>query len=570
MNYILSALSLIGFYSFSEKIGYLNFNKKNNIIINFFVFSFLIFIIYIVNSYFFLFNLSSKFFSLVLFFGSLVFGILFLILNYDKIYFFIKKNFLNKSIAISLISFFILSHLIPSDEDSIRYHLEIPQKIIDGSFYNNHWFDYIVIGSNEFINLFGLHLGFSNTSGVLNFTYLFFIILSNNFFFKKKKIGSEAIGNFVILSCPYVIALIASQKMYLLPCYIAAYSIAYLYIYKNQIFYKEIILIISLNIFAVVTKPIFLPYLGVVVFYSLYILKFDLKNKIYLLFFTFAITIISYLPLGVIKYKIYGDPFLPILSINKLNFDWWNLYSKEVLTSSQMDFTDQLSDLYKVLLIPIKLIIPLQTEDLFKTLGLGFFFIFFLEYKKNKNLFFLILIFFFSTLILNNYQSRWFFPLFLLICIFLSKTKFKILNNLPKYQFLVSLIVIIPFSLLTLIPGALDSKLFSQKNIIDTMNIKYNNQKYFSNLNSYFYQKNEIPVYITQKNILIKYDPDFFKKKNEIKLFLYDEKDGHFNEFVKKNFLCGSYKIIEKFDYNTRRFFIFGEKQNVKLYKLLC
>jgi len=570
MNYILSALSLIGFYSFSEKIGYLNFNKKNNIIINFFVFSFIIFIIYIVNSYFFLFNLSSKFFSLVLFFGSLVFGILFLILNYDKIYFFIKKNFLNKSIAISLISFFILSHLIPSDEDSIRYHLEIPQKIIDGSFYNNHWFDYIVIGSNEFINLFGLHLGFSNTSGVLNFTYLFFIILSNNFFFKKKKIGSEAIGNFVILSCPYVIALIASQKMYLLPCYIAAYSIAYLYIYKNQIFYKEIILIISLNIFAVVTKPIFLPYLGVVVFYLLYILKFDLKNKIYLLFFTFAITIISYLPLGIIKYKIYGDPFLPILSINKLNFDWWNLYSKEVLTSSQMDFTDQLSDLYKVLLIPIKLIIPLQTEDLFKTLGLGFFFIFFLEYKKNKNLFFLILIFFFSTLILNNYQSRWFFPLFLLICIFLSKTKFKILNNLPKYQFLVSLIVIIPFSLLTLIPGALDSKLFSQKNIIDTMNIKYNNQKYFSNLNSYFYQKNEIPVYITQKNILIKYDPDFFKKKNEIKLFLYDEKDGHFNEFVKKNFLCGSYKIIEKFDYNTRRFFIFGKKQNVKLYKLLC
>ncbi|CAO6124464.1 hypothetical protein MCEGEM12_00213 [Candidatus Pelagibacterales bacterium] len=570
MNYILSALSLIGFYSFSEKIGYLNFNKKNNIIINFFVFSFIIFIIYIVNSYFFLFNLSSKFFSLVLFFGSLVFGILFLILNYDKIYFFIKKNFLNKSIAISLISFFILSHLIPSDEDSIRYHLEIPQKIIDGSFYNNHWFDYIVVGSNEFINLFGLHLGFTNTSGVLNFTYLFFIILSNNFFFKKKKIGSEAIGNFVILSCPYVIALIASQKMYLLPCYIAAYSIAYLYIYKNQIFYKEIILIISLNIFAVVTKPIFLPYLGVVVFYSLYILKFDLKNKIYLLFFTFAITIISYLPLGVIKYKIYGDPFLPILSINKLNFDWWNLYSKEVLTSSQMDFTDQLSDLYKVLLIPIKLIIPLQIEDLFKTLGLGFFFIFFLEYKKNKNLFFLILIFFFSTLILNNYQSRWFFPLFLLICIFLSKTKFKILNNLPKYQFLVSLIVIIPFSLLTLISGALDSKLFSQKNIIDAMNIKYNNQKYFSNLNSYFYQKNEIPVYITQKNILIKYDPDFFKKKNEIKLFLYDEKDGHFNEFVKKNFLCGSYKIIEKFDYNTRRFFIFGKKQNVKLYKLLC
>ena len=105
---------------------------------------------------------------------------------------------------------------------------------------------------------------------------------------------------------------------------------------------------------------------------------------------------------------------------------------------------------------------------------------------------------------------------------------------------------------------------------MDVMNNKYNNEKYFSNLNSYFYQKNEIPVYITQKNILIKYDPDFFKKKNEIKLFLYDEKDGDFNNFAKKNSLCRSYKIIEKFDYNTRRFFIFGKKQNVKLYKLLC
>lgn len=187
MNYILSALSLIGFYSFSEKISYLNFNKKNNIIINFFIFSFVIFIIYIVNSYLFLFNLSSKFFSLLLFFSSLVFGILFLTLNYYKIFYFIKKNFFNKTISISLFSFFILSHLIPSDEDSIRYHLEIPQKIIDDTFYNNHWFDYIVIGSNEFINLFGLHLGFNNTSSVLNFTYLFFIILSNNFFFKKKK-----------------------------------------------------------------------------------------------------------------------------------------------------------------------------------------------------------------------------------------------------------------------------------------------------------------------------------------------------------------------------------------------
>jgi hypothetical protein len=537
-----------------------------------FIFSLVIFFIYTVNAYLFIFNVSSKIFSIIIFIISLFYAFDFLIKNYFKIYNFINNNFKSKLTIISIISFFILSYIQPSDEDSIRYHLEIPQKIIDGTFYENTWFDYITIGTNEFINLFGLHFGFLNTSSILNFIYLLFIILSNNFFFKKKNIGSEWLGNILILSSPYVIALIASQKLYFLPCYIVAYSIAYLHICKNQILYRDILLIISLNIFAVLTKSIFLPYLVIVILYSLFILKHNLKKKIDLIIFIFFISFIAYLPIGIIKYKIYQDPFLPVISINKLNFHWWTIYSKEVLTAAQMDFTDQLSHIYKVLLIPIKLIIPLRIEDLFKTLGLGIFFLIFLEYKKNKYLFFLILLFILSALILNNYQSRWFFPLLLITSIFITETKFKILSYLAKCQFLFSLIIIVPFSAAILTGGIfnINKKLFSQQNIMDVMNNKYNNEKYFSNLNSYFYQKNEIPVYITQKNILIKYDPDFFKKKNEIKLFLYDEKDGDFNNFAKKNSLCRSYKIIEKFDYNTRRFFIFGKKQNVKLYKLLC
>ena len=107
-----------------------------------------------------------------------------------------------------------------------------------------------------------------------------------------------------------------------------------------------------------------------------------------------------------------------------------------------MDFTDQLSNIYKVLLIPIKLIIPLRIEDLFKTLGLGIFFLIFLEYKKNKYLFFLILLFILSALILNNYQSRWFFPLLLITSIFLTETKFKVLGYLARCQFLFSLIIL--------------------------------------------------------------------------------------------------------------------------------
>ena len=572
MNNILSVLCILGIYNFSQKLSVLNFKSRNNIILTTFIFSLVFFFIYIVNAYLFIFDVSSKTFSIIFFIISLFFAFDFLIKNYFKIYNSINNNFNSKLTIFSVISFFILSYMQPSDEDSIRYHLEIPQKIIDGTFYENTWFDYITIGTNEFINLFGLHFGFLNTSSILNFIYLLFIILSNKFFFKKRNIGTEWLGSILILSSPYVIALIASQKMYLLPSYIVAYSIAYLYIHKNQIFYRDILLIISLNIFAVVTKPIFIPYLGMVIFYSLFFLKYNLKNKIYLLIFILSISFMAYLPIGIIKFKIYQDPFLPVVSINKLNFDWWSIYSKEVLTSGQMDFTDQLSNFYKLVLIPIKLIIPLRIEDLFKTLGLGMFFLYFLEYKKNKNLFFLILLFTLSVLILKNYQSRWFLPLLLLVGIFTKETKFKLLNNLAKYQSIFSLIIIIPLSLLTLIPNNfnLHKKLFSQQNIIDVMNDKYNNEKYFSNLNSYFYLKNEIPVYITQKNILTNYDPDFFKKSHKIKLFLYEERDEAFSDFVKKNSLCNNYKIIEEFNYNSRRFFFIGKKKKVKLYRLLC
>ena len=492
--------------------------------------------------------------------------------NYSKIFNFINSNFNKKTILISIIGFFFISDLIPSDEDSIRYHLEIPQKIIDGTFYKNHWFDYIGIGASEFINLFGLHLNFTNISSSLNFIYLFFIVLSNNFFFKEKKIGSDWVGNTIVLSSPYIIALVASQKLYLLPSYICAYTIAYLYIFKNKVSYREALLIVSLNIFAVIAKVTFFPFLIIVLLYILFILEFTLKNKIYFLIFSASIFTIAWLPLLIIKYQIYQDPFLPIISFNKLNFEWWNVYSKQVLTASSMDLTDNLNKFYKIILIPVKLIVPLQPVDLFRTLGIGMFFMYFLDYKKNKYLLLMIVLFIFSILILQNYQSRWFLPLLLFIGIFAKEIKIKFINNLAKLQMICSLIVIIPFALLTALPEPLnmENRLFDQKIIANTMNNKYRNEPYFSNFNSFFYLKNEIPVYITQKNILNTFDPKFFEKNSKIKLFLYQVRHATFEDFSRKNLKCNDYKLIEVFQYNPRRFYLIPFKQQVQLYRLLC
>ena len=553
MHFPIILLSLLGFYSFAERISYFIFNNKNNLVLNIFSFSLIFFIIYLINAYLFLLNIDSKFFSIAFSAASLFLGGVFLRHNYSKIFNFIHENFNKKTILISIISFFFIADLIPSDEDSIRYHLEIPQKIIDGTFYINHWFDYLGIGANEFVNLFGLQLNFTNTSSYLNFVYLFFIVLSNNYF-------------------PYIIALVASQKMYLLPCYICAYTIAYIHIFKNKISYKESLLIISLNIFAVVSKVTLFPFLIIAVIYILLTTDFGLKNKIYLLIFSGAIFVIAHLPLLIIKYQIYQDPFLPIISINELNFEWWNVYSKQIFTASNMDFTDQLSKFYQIILIPVKLIVPLQPTDLFRTLGIGMFFVYFLDYKKDKHLLLLIVLFLLSILVLNNYQSRWFLPLLLFISVFVKEIKFKFINNLAKLQMVCALIVTVPFALLITIPGKLnmEDRIFDQKKIMMTMNNKYKNEKYFSNFNSFFYLKNEVPVYIEQKNVLKTYDPKFFDKNSKVKLFLYQKRTGSFEEFSKKNLKCSDYQLIEIFHYNARRFFVIPTKAQLHLYRLFC
>lgn len=99
-------LSLMGFYLLAERISYFIFKNKNNIILNIFSFSLIFFIIYLINSYLFLLNINSKFFSTTSLIATLFFGGVFLKLNYSKIFNFINENFNKKTISISIISFF--------------------------------------------------------------------------------------------------------------------------------------------------------------------------------------------------------------------------------------------------------------------------------------------------------------------------------------------------------------------------------------------------------------------------------------------------------------------------------
>ncbi|MDB9711601.1 hypothetical protein OAA42_00720 [Pelagibacteraceae bacterium] len=597
MNYLISTICLFGFYKIGINFSAYYYKSKTNILQNIFSFTLVFYLIYIITSYFFIFQISSKFISAGMAILSFVLGISFLLKKYKIILKEINNNFNHKLLLLSIFSYFLLSYLIPSDQDSIRYHLEIPKNIIENTFYKNSTLDYMMVGANEFIILFGLHLNFENTASLLSFTYIIFIILTNNFFLEKYKIGSKYLGGIIVISSPYLISLIASQKIYLLPCFIVSYSIAYLYIAKNKISFKDILLIIVLNIFSVCLKTIFLPYLLYILFWSLFIFKSTRIEKIYISLFSLFVGCLSYLPIGWVKYQLYKDPFIPIVSFNPDNQEWlkmWYYY----LTNFQMDYTDRFNRFVQIILIPIKLIVPLSPTDLFRTLGIGMAGLLLLPYKKNKNLLLIVFFFLVSFFILGNYQSRWLLPLLIFIGIFVQEIGNNFFKKIVYLQLICILFVVTPLGLWSFFGNYIPKiniakKIAPIRDISQKINEKYKNQKYFTNTNSFYYHDNKIPIYYPEITKI--YDKDLFNRNKNVRLFLHIDsgkfdisqyvKGSQFqfpkyvgfalNKYPEKNSrkvtaTCANsgYQIMETWRFNVRRFFLFPAMESLTLYRL--
>ena len=147
-----------------------------------------------------------------------------------------------------------------------------------------------------------------------------------------------------------------------MPCFICSYSLAYLYLEKGKIKLNILFLLLSLNIFCVITKPVFLPYLGIISVWSLYKIK-NLNHKFLYCFFGTFFSIICYIPLFITKLKVYNDPFLIFFSINENNYQWFYEY-RNFMSNIRMDYTDEFQNIFiRTVLIPIKLIVPLKFSD---------------------------------------------------------------------------------------------------------------------------------------------------------------------------------------------------------------
>ena len=275
-----------------------------------------------------------------------------------------RQNYLFYIVALFLFLFLISSMLPPADLDSLRYHLEIPKKIINNQFYNYITLDYTYLGAIEFLNLFGLNFNFENTSSLINFLYLLFLVISNFYIFQKYKIGSNNFGNLIVLSSPYLTSMITSQKIYFLPCYIVIYSLTYLILNGYKIKFKIHQLISSILVFSISIKTIFLFYVFLIFLFQLYILRNNFKN-FFIYFLTYIFFILLFIiPILILKYRLFGNPLIPFLDLNGINGQWLNEFRSFLIKYEYpLNF-------YNLIFFPLKIILPFSfvmpsNEDFF-------------------------------------------------------------------------------------------------------------------------------------------------------------------------------------------------------------
>lgn len=579
MEYFLLIIFFSGSYYAANKVNLKIFKDKNDEILNIFSVSIIFLIIYLINSYQLIFNIKGSF---VNYFIIIIISISSFFFFKDKLYKKIFHDFKRLNIFVILFCclYFILMAFQAADEDSLRYHLPIAKKILENSFFENHWLDYITISTHEFINVLFLYLKVTNGSSIINFLFLLLYFQAAIYFNKKNNLCIKDQSNLlIVLSSPYLVSLLTSQKLYFMPTFLVTLVFVYLYLNQKKIDNPKLHLMGLVIIFCFVTKATFTPYF-ILFFISIFWLKKDKREVLFFYIFQLFIFIIFYFPILYIKNKIYNDPLIPFISINSENFEWFKQY-KFWLTAWEMDYTDNIKNIFiKLLITPIKLIFPLSFSDLFKCLGIGILFIFTVS-NKNKYVILLLLFFFLNVFMLFNTQTRWFLPLLILISLLANFKKNQLLSKAIKIQSIAIIALLIPLTSLTIAQKFnIIEKNYVKKLFIDSykiniyLNKHYKNEKIFTSLNTFYFFDNYIPIYYPE--IVLKIDNNFYKKSyKKNSLILWDQRMNlsrfqSFEEFITKSFNCNKYNHIKEFSFNSTRFFISDKRKKINLYRLKC
>ena len=334
-------------------------------------------------------------------------------------------SFISSEVKIFIIYLLLCSiSLIPlAGADSYAYHLAWPKDLIlnPDILFEKLDLEYRVVGVGEIINYLGLLLKTQNLQSFLSITILFFYILKkqNKFFLVL-----------IILSTPIILKYAFDQKPFLLPCIILIIFIENLFfkISKNAVDNFDLIGFFSSLYFFLGSKY---PFLIIGFLIAIFFLISSIKKSFFYRFVLFGIIffLIFFLPLPLVKYLEFGDPFSPFLESFLSNPDQ-DIISLKIMYQSWdgLKINNDQNDFIILLRNLLNFVIPIAPFSFLDTFGFSVILLFFFKFENKIKfyLFLYLLIFTTAMVLMTNFQSRWY--LFVILFAIFTHDKLRITN----------------------------------------------------------------------------------------------------------------------------------------------
>ena len=480
-----------------------------------------------------------------------------LVINFQKIYLYLKGNFLKNFNNKNWVNFFLLLVFISSlgivnDADSLTYHSKFSKIILSG-FQLNYFYDnphYLLIGTFEVFNILPELIGISNFNTLLNFYVLLFLIKFIYEKFNNKNFNSE-IFLLLIISAPVITIILTPQKSFFVPLIIQ--FLCFCYILYNEKLLKFDLFLVLLALILTCTFKLNFIITAIPIFICLLIKKNDYRSIKLILNLSTIIFLFILVPHLYFKTFYFESPFPPFLN------NFINEYPNENLYSS---FLNELKEWKRnSIFFPANLIINYYDgsfASIHNSLGvgiLGFLFIKKINSKNFKIIFFLVISIIFLNILFVQKTPRFYFLPYLISLLIILEAKIHNLNFLKRIlnlQFIFTIVVIGFLSSVSVLTTFVDNKNNDYKKkfifryaAFDKINkITGGNNYIIVDLPNYFSQNFEISTmilrYISNENELQLYK-NYLNKKNISYFFSINQ------PLEKKIFKNRDGKIIENF-----------------------
>ena len=232
---------------------------------------------------------------------------------------FVDRNYFALAVAAVLLGYTLMSLAIPTDADSLNYHLALPVEILEkGSlWFNKDNLHFRMAGFGEMLNLLGVANGCSQLGA---FVQMIAFLLTLHAVVETRKEGGSLLIVVMILCIPTLLFLVPNQKHQLtgiLATFLCFYKIST----ASSLTRSELILWVSVLLFGVGIKYSFALSATVLTVFFL-MKKWGEVNTIYR--FLVVLVVFSFIVLGpqlIFKWYYWGDPLSPLFETLTANPD---------------------------------------------------------------------------------------------------------------------------------------------------------------------------------------------------------------------------------------------------------